>query len=133
VGWIDLVALRYAARINSLTALALTKLDVLSGLDEILVCTRYRTDDGAVLPGFPYHQTVLHHASGDYERLPGWSEPLGDFRSETDLPQATREYLAYIADYVGVPITLVGVGPGREQVIWTGAGRETVPAQALVG
>ena len=64
MGWLDLVALRYAARLNGLTALALTKLDVLSGLDRLLLCTSYRSAEGATLDGFPFHQTVLHHADG---------------------------------------------------------------------
>src|SRR5207253_2520923 len=67
VGWLDLVALRYAARLNSLTALAVTKLDVLSGFDRLQVCTRYRGAEGAEFDHFPYHQTVLHHATGEYE------------------------------------------------------------------
>ena len=133
VGWLDLVALRYAARINSLTALAVTKLDVLSGLDEILVCTRYRGAEGAEFDSFPYHQSVLHQATGAYETLPGWSEDLGECRSEDELPAAARDYLAYVADFVGVPIVLVGVGPGREQVIWTQASEATAPRAALAG
>ena len=116
-GWLDVVGLRYAARINSMTALSITKLDVLSGLDRIKVCTRYRGAEDALFDRFPYHQSVLHHAAGDYEELPGWSEDLGECRTESDLPAAAREYLAYIAEAVGVPITLVGVGPGREQIV----------------
>src|SRR4051812_14841909 len=126
VGWLDLVALRYAARLNTLTALCLTKLDVLSGLEKLLVCTGYRSAEGAVLEDFPFHQTVLHHAEPLYEELPGWREDLGGARSEDDLPTAAREYLEYIADYIGVPIVLIGVGPGREQTIWTRAAQETV-------
>jgi adenylosuccinate synthase len=121
VGWLDLVALRYAARINSLTALAITKLDVLSGIDRLQVCTRYRGAEGAEFDYFPYHQTVLHHASGEYLELEGWSEDISECRSESDLPVAAREYLKFISEFVGVPIALVGVGPGRDQVIWTGA------------
>jgi adenylosuccinate synthase len=120
VGWIDLVALRYAARINSLTALAITKLDVLSGIDRLQVCTRYRGAEGAEFDYFPYHQTVLHHASGEYLELEGWSEDITECRTESDLPAAAREYLKFVSEFVGVPIALVGVGPGREQVIWTG-------------
>ncbi|HET8979972.1 MAG TPA: adenylosuccinate synthetase, partial [Solirubrobacteraceae bacterium] len=122
VGWIDLVALRYAARLNSLTALAVTKLDVLSGMDPIRVCVRYRGPDGAEFDDFPYHQTVLHHAAGDYIELPGFSEDISECRTEQDLPEAARDYLRFIGDFVGVPIGLIGVGPGREQVIWTDAG-----------
>jgi adenylosuccinate synthase len=123
VGWIDLVALRYTARLNSLTALAVTKLDVLSGLSEIQVCTRYRGADGVEFTHFPYHQTVLHHVTGEYETLPGWSEDLTECRTEEDLPDAAREYLQFIGDFIGVPIAVIGVGPSRDQVIWTEASR----------
>ena len=119
VGWLDLVALRYAARINSMTALAVTKLDVLSGLDPLCVCTRYRGAEGAEFDYFPYHQTVLHHATGEYVELPGWSEDLRECRSEDELPQAARDYLQFVADSVKVPIALIGVGPGQDEVIWT--------------
>src|SRR3954453_23542798 len=129
VGWNDLVALRYAARLNTLTALAITKLDVLTGLGPLRVCVRYRGADDALFDHFPYHQTVLHSAEPEYEELRGWDEPLGDCREESDLPQAARDYLAYVSEFVGVPVALVGVGPGREQVIWTEAGKRTAAAQ----
>ena len=129
-GWLDLVALRYAARLNTLSALAITKLDVLSGFERILVATRYRGQEGATFDHFPYHQTVLHHAVGDYIELEGWGEDIGECREESDLPQAARDYLAFIADFIGVPVTLIGVGPGREQTIWTAAGAQTLVAQA---
>ncbi|MBV9942187.1 MAG: adenylosuccinate synthase [Solirubrobacterales bacterium] len=121
VGWLDLVALRYAARINSLTALAVMKLDVLSGLDELNVCTRYRGAEGAEFEHFPYHQTVLHHATGEYVQLPGWTEDLSDCREESDLPPAAREYLQFMSDFVGVPTAMIGVGPARDAIIWTQA------------
>jgi adenylosuccinate synthase len=117
-GWLDLVALRYAARLNSMTALAITKLDVLSGFDEIHVATRYRGRDEAIFEDFPYHQSVLHRANGDYETLPGWEEDIGEARTPADLPQAARDYLDFIAEHTGVPVKLVGVGPGREQIVW---------------
>jgi adenylosuccinate synthase len=119
-GWIDLVALKYAVRLNGMTGLALTKLDVLSGIDPIRVCTRYRGAEGATFDEFPYHQSVLHHATAEYDELPGFEEEIGDVRTEEDLPAAAREYLRYISEFVGVPITLVGVGQGRDQVIWVG-------------
>ena len=119
VGWLDLVALRYAARINSLTALAITKLDVLSGQPTLHVCTRYRGPEDAEFDHFPYHQTVLHHAVGGYEELPGWSEEIRDCRSEDELPDAARQYLQYISDFVKVPVAMIGVGPARDEVIWT--------------
>src|SRR4051794_29413724 len=129
VGWIDLVALRYAARLNTLTHLAVTKLDVLSGLGRLRICTRYHSANGASFDHFPYHQSVLHHAGGEYEELPGWDEDITECRSEDELPQTARDYLAYVSDFVGVPIALISVGPGRDQIIWTAEGRQTAPAQ----
>src|SRR4029077_7294302 len=121
VGWLDLVALRYAARINSLTALAVMKLDVLSGLDRLCVCTRSRGPEDSEFDYFPYHQTVLHHATGEYIDLPGWSEDLTSCRKESDLPPAARDYLRFVSDFVGVPVALIGVGPSRDDVVWTPA------------
>jgi adenylosuccinate synthase len=133
-GWMDLVALRYAARINSLSALVITKLDVFSGLDRLCVCTSYRGSEQATFDRFPYHQSVLHHVTGQYEELAGWREDISECRTESDLPQAARDYLGFIAEHSGVPITLVGVGPGREQVIWTAeaAGTLAAPPQDVV-
>jgi adenylosuccinate synthase len=116
-GYLDLVALRYAARLNRLSALVITKLDVLSGLDPIRVAVRYRSSEGAVLNEFPYHQTVLHGAKPEYEDLPGFTEDIGECRTDDDLPQAARDYIGYIEDFVGVPVNFVGVGPGREQMV----------------
>jgi len=130
VGWLDLVALRYAARINSLTALVVTKLDVLTGLETIKVCTRYRGEDGAEFDHFPYHQSVLHHTVGEYVELPGWSEDIGEARSVEELPENARSYLAFVEEFIGVPVVMIGVGPGREQTVWTAAGRATVPGKA---
>jgi adenylosuccinate synthase len=136
-GWLDLVALLYAARLNSLTSLVITKLDVLSGLDRIAVCTSYQGAEGATFDSFPYHQTVLHHTTAKLTELRGWREDIGECRSLSDLPEGAREYLQFIAEHVGAPIAIVGVGPGREQVIWTDAGLSTLvsrngasPAQA---
>ena len=116
-GWIDLVALRYAVRLNRMDALAITKLDVLRGLGPLRVAVRYRSKEGAVLDSFPYHQSILHSATPEYEELPGFDEEIGDCRAESELPAAARGYLAFIADFVGVPIRLVGVGPDRDQTI----------------
>jgi adenylosuccinate synthase len=130
VGWIDLVALRYAVRLNTLTHLVITKLDVLSGLGSLRVCTGYRGADEATFKHYPYHQSVLHQATGAYEDLPGWDEDITECRTEEDLPAAARDYLAFLSDFVGVPIALVGVGPGREQIIWTDAGRDSAAGGA---
>jgi adenylosuccinate synthase len=132
-GWLDLVALRYATRLNTLTALAITKLDVLSGFERIGVCTSYRGAEGAVFEDFPYHQTVLHHTSAELTELPGWKEDIGECRSLSDLPDAAREYIDFIAEHTGAPVALIGVGPGRDQVIWTEAARESLLGEAVAG
>jgi adenylosuccinate synthase len=127
-GWLDLVALRYAVRLNAMTGLVITKLDVLSGLDTVRVAVRYRGEEGATFEEFPYHQSVLHHASADYDELPGWSEDIGGCRRVGDLPAAARDYLAYVSDFVGVPIKLVGVGAARDQVIWCDGAEQRLAA-----
>ena len=118
-GWLDLVALRYATRLNRLSALAITKLDVLTGLETLRVAVRYRGSEGAVFDEFPYHQSILHTATAEYEELPGWEEDISGARSLADLPANARDYLDAIAVGTGVPVAVVGVGPGREQVIET--------------
>ena len=129
-GWLDLVALRYAVRLNGMTGLVVTKLDVLAGIDPLRVAVRYRHPEGATFDEFPYHQTVLHHAEAEYEDLPGFEQEIGDVRSEAELPTAARDYLGFISDFVGVPVVLVGVGPDREQVIWLGHGESATLAAA---
>jgi adenylosuccinate synthase len=120
-GWMDLVALRYAVRLNRMDALAITKLDVLSGLGALRVAVRYRSKEGAVLDSFPYHQSILHSATPEYEELPGFDEDIGACREESELPTAARDFLGFIADFVGIPIRLVGVGPDRDQTITIGS------------
>ena len=127
-GWLDLVALRYASRLNRLSALVITKLDVLAGIDPLRIAVRYRSSEGAILDDFPYHQSILHGAEATYEELPGFEADLGDCRSEADLPPEARDYLAFVEQQVGVPIRLVGVGPGRDQVIWMGERAATLRA-----
>jgi adenylosuccinate synthase len=129
-GWLDVVALRYAARLNSLSALAVTKLDVLSGFETLKVCTSYRSskDEDFHTDVFPYHQSVLHTAIGEYTELPGWSEDITDVRSYEDLPENAKQYLAYLEEAIGVPVVLVGVGPGREQIIWSEAAKDSALA-----
>ncbi|MBI5309996.1 MAG: adenylosuccinate synthase [Actinobacteria bacterium] len=120
IGWLDLVAMKYASRLNGLTGLCITKLDVLSGIDPLRVAVSYRTADGAEFSEFPYHQSVLHHATADYVEMPGWQEDITGARSLDDLPEACRNYLDYISESLGVPIVLIGVGPERSQVILLG-------------
>ena len=116
-GWLDLVALRYAVRLSGVTQLALTKLDVLSGFERVRIAVRYRDREGAELTDFPYHQTVFHGCTAEYEDMPGWDEDLSGCRELTDLPPRAREYVDAIAAAVEVPITLIGTGQGRHQVI----------------
>ena len=118
-GWLDVVMLRYAARVNSLSELAITKLDVLDGLDTIKVCVAYESD-GERFDQLPYHQTVLHHAEPVYVELPGWKQDLSGVRSREDLPAEAEAYLTLVEEQVGVPIGMVGVGPGRDQVLQFG-------------
>ena len=116
-GWIDLVALRYAVRLSGMTQLALTKLDVLSGFERVRMCVAYRDREGNRLTDFPYHQTVFHGCTPEYEDVPGWNEDLSECRSLEDLPPRVREYVDAIAAAVEVPVTLIGTGQGRHQVI----------------
>jgi adenylosuccinate synthase len=129
-GWLDLVGLRYAARLNGLTGLVVTKLDVLTGIDPLCVATGYLGPDGVTFDEFPYHQTMVHKARGDYTRLPGWQEDIRGVRRLEDLPRNARDYLDFVSDAAGVPIVLVGVGPARDEMIWTGAARSLDPAAA---
>src|SRR3954466_15357617 len=117
-GWLDLVALRYAGRLNGLTGLVITKLDALTGLDPLNVAVRYSGPEGASFDEFPYHQSMVHKAIPEYMTVPGWHEEITAAPSVEGRPRAARDYLALISDHLRVPIVLVGVGPGRDQVIW---------------
>ncbi len=116
-GWLDLVALRYAVRVNGMTSLALTKLDVLSEFDELPVCVRYRMRDGSETPHFPAHQSDFHHAEPVWETLAGWAQPLDGCSSVADLPPAARAYVEFVERELDVPIELVGVGASRDSVL----------------
>jgi adenylosuccinate synthase len=127
IGWLDLVALRYAIRLNGLSGLVITKLDALTGIDPLAVATRYLGPDGVSFDEFPYHQSIVHKATAEVVELPGWQESLSGARSLDDLPVQARDYLDFIGERLGVPIVLVGVGPGREEVIRTGAAEPVIP------
>ena len=116
-GWLDLVALRYAVRVNGMTSLALTKLDVLSAFAELPVCVRYRLRDGTETEHFPAHQSDFHHAQPVWEVLPGWSQPLDDASTVGELPQQAQDYVEFVAAALRLPIDLVGVGAARERVL----------------
>ncbi len=111
-GWLDLVALRYAVRLNGITSLALTKLDVLSSFSEVPVCVASRRRDGSETYEFPAHQSDFHHCRPVCETLPGWNEPIAD-----GLPDAARAYVDFVEQQLGVEISLVGTGAERERVV----------------
>jgi adenylosuccinate synthase len=117
VGWLDGVLLRYAVRLNGLTELVLTKMDVLSGLPEIQVCTAYRAVDGKIHEIPPMGVTTLETYQPIYETLPGWQEDLMGVRRWEDLPQAAQAYIRFVEKMSGVPVCLASVGPERSQVV----------------
>jgi adenylosuccinate synthase len=112
-GWLDLVALRFAVRVNGITSLALTKLDVLSTFREIPVCVRYRLPDGTETEDFPAHQSDFHHCAPVFAALPGWECELDG----SSLPDAAHAYVAFVEEALGVPVELVGTGQDREAVL----------------
>ncbi len=115
-GWFDAVMLRHAVRLNSLTDLAITKLDVLDTFETVKVCVGYEID-GVRTDKLPYHQSDLHDAVPVYEELPGWRTDLSSATEPRHLPAAAHTYLELIQDQVGVPISLVSTGPGRTQFL----------------
>jgi len=115
-GYFDCVMMRYARRVNSLSELAIVKLDVLDKLDEIKVCVAYE-HEGERIEDFPYHQTVLHNVKPIYETLPGWKADLTGVTDRADLPKEADDYLTFLQEQCGMPVTMVGVGPGRKQVL----------------
>ena len=115
-GWFDAVMLRQAVRLNSLSELAITKLDILDTLDTVKVCVAYEVN-GERVTHLPYHQSDLHAAKAIYEELPGWKTDLSKITDPAQLPAEAEAYLAFLEQQVGVPVTLVGVGPGREQFV----------------
>jgi adenylosuccinate synthase len=117
-GWFDAVLLRYAVRVNGLTELFLTKLDVLSGVQELKVCTAYRYE-GKVYEDFPPHQSIFHKAEPVYEEVEGWTDELDSVRTREGLPPSAAKYVARIGELAGVPVRTISVGPDREQTLST--------------
>jgi len=115
-GWFDAVMMRQAVRVNSLSEIALTKLDVLDSLESLKVCVAYDID-GVRHEQLPYHQTELHKATPIYEELAGWGSDITKVTNPDGLPKNAADYIAFLEDQIGVPIRLVGVGPGREQFL----------------
>ncbi len=115
-GWVDAVMLRHAVRLNSLSDLAITKLDVLDQLDTVKICTGYRIE-GEEVTTLPYHQSLIHHAEPIYVEMPGWKTDLTQVRSVEDLPANAKSFLDELAIHAGIGISLVSTGPGRKQYL----------------
>ena len=115
-GWYDAVVVNYAARVNGLTDLAITKLDVLGCLDKIKVCTAYDCD-GKIYKTLPEHQTLFHHAKPIYTEMPGWGCDISDCRNYYDLPREAKDYIDLLEQLAGVRVSIITVGPDREQSI----------------
>ncbi len=115
-GWFDAVMLRQAVRLNSLTEVALTKLDVLDTFETVKVCVAYEAE-GRRYAHPPYHQSILHQVVPIFEELPGWRTDLTGVTTLGEVPSAARAYVDFLAEQIGVPVRLVGVGPGREQFV----------------
>ena len=115
-GWLDAVILNNAVRLNGLTGLAITKLDVLGGVKELKICTAY-LHKGQRIEAFPANLKMLEECEPVYETVPGWEEDISGLRRYEDLPKNVRGYLKHIEELTGVPVQIVSVGPGREQTI----------------
>jgi adenylosuccinate synthase len=115
-GWLDLISLKYSVRVNSLTELFITKLDVLSGLDEIKLGVGYKNGD-EVITDYPYQQDVFYNAEPVYETFEGWSEDITSIKNFDALPENTKKYINAIEKFIEIPITFISVGPERNQNI----------------
>jgi len=115
-GWFDAPIARYATRVNGITDYVLTKLDVLTGLEQIPVCVAYEVE-GKRVDEVPWSQSDFHHAKPIYENLPGWSEDIRGAREFSDLPQAAQDYVEALEQMINQRISVIGVGPGRDEVV----------------
>ncbi|MBM7824228.1 adenylosuccinate synthase [Arcanobacterium pluranimalium] len=115
-GWYDAVVARYASQVNSLTDIVLTKLDVLTGIEQIPVCVAYELD-GERIEDLPDSQTAMHHVKPIYEYFPGWTEDISQCQTFEELPQAAQDYVLKLEELSGCRISSIGVGPGRDQTI----------------
>ena len=115
-GWLDLISLKYSVRVNSLTELFITKLDVLSGLEELKLCVGYKDND-EVITDYPFNQNVLNSAEPVYETFDGWTDDISTVKSFKDLPNNAQSYIKAIEAFIEVPITFISVGPERTENI----------------
>jgi len=116
-GWFDVVSLRYSVRVNGITAIALTKLDVLSKFNKIKICTAYKYR-GEIIKDFPSHIEILKNCLPVYEEIDGWEKDLSDVKDIKDLPYQARVYIDRIQEAIGVPIWIVSLGASREKVLF---------------
>ena len=119
-GWFDAVMMRHAVRLNSLSEIALTKLDILDAFETVKVCVAYEGPDGKRYEHMPYHQSLLHHVRPVYVEMPGWRTGLSRTTEPRDLPKQARAYVDFLAEQAGVPVDLVTVGPRRDQFVHVG-------------
>ncbi len=117
-GWFDAVIMRHAVRVNGLTAIAINKFDTLSGIGTLKVCTAYEKSDGTILKDFPVTLEELADCKPVYEEIEGYEGDLSQCRTFEELPEKCRSYIARLEELCGCPITILGVGPGRDQVIF---------------
>ncbi len=115
-GWLDLVMLRHAARLNSLTEIALTKLDILDTFDTVRVCIGYELD-GKEISGYPDNPNLLQKVMPKFIDLPGWKKPVNAIRNYVDMPRPAKELVELVEKHVGVPVTMIGVGPERNECV----------------
>ena len=115
-GWADTVVARYATRINGVTDYVLTKLDVLTGLAYVPICVAYDVQ-GQRFDEMPVSQSDFHHATPIYEEMPGWTEDITGARTFDDLPAAAQAYVLRLEELMGARISVIGVGPGRDEVV----------------
>ena len=115
-GWLDLISLKYSVRVNSLTEIFITKLDVLSGLEELKLCVGYKNEH-KVTTDYPYDQNILNTAEPVYAILDGWTEDITNVRKFDELPENAKKYINAIEDFIEIPITFISVGPERNQNI----------------
>ncbi|MCK4489342.1 MAG: adenylosuccinate synthetase, partial [Anaerolineales bacterium] len=116
VGWLDAVLLRYAVRVNGISELAITKLDILSGLETLKICTSYRKGD-EIYNNLPWGPADLSQYQPVYEDIPGWEDDISSIRSWDELSDQAQNYITRIEELTGLPVKIVSVGPERSQVI----------------
>jgi adenylosuccinate synthase len=132
-GWFDAVAARFAAEVSGIDALAITKLDILDGIDEIKVATSYRLPDGSTIDTFPADAEIAEALEPVYETVPGWGRPTEGVTAEDELPQEALDYLRYLEGKVGAPIAVVSNGPRREETMIRGATALADRLRSIVG